>query len=218
MTPIVQLTDVTVEVPDRTIIDNLSMSLDRSHSLSVVGPSGSGKTTLLNCIAGLAPTTSGTVMVDGVSMNGRPNKVAAHRLRTIGLVFQFGELLPELTAVENAALPAAFAGFPDAAERAHALLMRVGLATRLDSFPDTLSGGEVQRVGIARALCTAPAVVLADEPTGALDPRAAEVVTQLLIETAREQGAALILATHDPAVAVCADRSLRLHDGRLVSA
>lgn len=214
--PVVQAADVVFEVPGRRVLDGLSLDLESGESLAVMGPSGSGKTTLLNCIAGLIRATAGTVIVAGMDMGrGADSKIAAYRLTTIGLVFQFGELLPELSVVENVALPALFIGRDDAHPQAMTRLDAVGMAGDAERYPDSLSGGETQRVAIARALITSPTVVLADEPTGALDETNANLVTELLLAACRDEQAALMIATHDPAVARAADRIMWLRRGRL---
>lgn len=210
--------DLVLEIPGRRLLDGVEMAADAGQCLAVMGPSGSGKTSLLNCLAGITRPTAGTIRVGDVDVDRLGTAArAAFRLRRVGLVFQFGELLPELTVVENVALPLRFLKVPrlEAEGRAMALLDRLGLGDRARAHPDVLSGGEVQRVGIARALAHAPALVLADEPTGMLDEANAVQVTALLIGMATASGATVVVATHDPAVAAAADRVLRLHDGHL---
>lgn len=216
--PVVQLRDVVVSVPGRQLLAGASLTVGAGESVAVMGPSGSGKTTLLNCIAGLARPTGGKVSVAGLQYeDASESRLSAHRLRSIGMVFQFGELLPELSVVENVALPALFAGRDDATTVARQQLAKVDLAQAAERFPDSLSGGETQRVAIARALATEPAVVLADEPTGALDEENAKLITAQLIAACAEGGAALVIATHDSAVARATDRILRLRAGQLVA-
>jgi ABC-type lipoprotein export system ATPase subunit len=212
----VQLADVVVDVPGRRILAGISLTVRAGESVAVVGPSGSGKTTLLNCIAGLTAARSGKVTVVGEDMTAaHAARVAALRLRAIGIVFQFGELLPELNVVENVALPALFMRRRDAYATARQLLQAVNMAGSGERSTDSLSGGETQRVAVARALVNEPVVVLADEPTGALDEDNARVVTQLLSTICKERQTALIVATHDPLVAQCSDRILRLGRGHL---
>lgn len=187
--------------------------------MAITGPSGSGKTTLLHLIAGIVTPDGGAVDVVGRDLTGLSvDARAAHRLRHIGLVFQFGELLPELTVRENVSLPARMAGVDreTADQQAARWLERVGLADQGDEVPATLSGGEAQRVAIARALVTDPSVVLADEPTGALDERTGRAIATLLVEATRASGRGLVLVTHDSAIAERADRELRLVAGKLV--
>ena len=204
-----------VDRPGRRVLDGVSLAVTAGEAVALVGPSGSGKTTLLGCIAGLVPATSGDIVVAGATQYGRSR--AGRRRAGIGMVFQSGELLPELTVLENVALPALFSERPDARARAGHQLALVGLSTVADRRPDRLSGGEVQRVAVARALVDAPELVLADEPTGALDEEAAQMVTALLIRACHEQGAALVMATHDPAVAATTDRTMVLSRGRLTA-
>ena len=215
---VVGVADVVLEVSGRRLLDGLSLAVMPRESIAIMGPSGSGKTTLLNCIAGLIRPASGTVTVAGCDMNrGKQSRIAGQRLRNIGLVFQFGELLPELTVIENVVLPALFVGRSDAYAQATSWLEAVGMAEHARQYPDSLSGGETQLVAIARAMITEPAVVLADEPTGALDEVNARLVTDLLLAACRLGGAALLIATHDPAVARSTDRTLRLRQGSLIS-
>jgi putative ABC transport system ATP-binding protein len=186
-----------------------------------MGPSGSGKSTLLNCLAGIFLPSSGQVVIDGSTVTAMSVSARARlRLRRVGIVFQFGELLPELTVLENVALPLRLQGRGArvADGGARAMLERLGVAGHAAKHPTELSGGEVQRVGIARALVHEPSLVLADEPTGALDEDNAGLITGLLIGVARELGAAVVVATHDPTVAACANRVFRLRAGRLVDA
>lgn len=207
-----------VEVPSRRLLNRVDLQLDVHESLAVMGPSGSGKTSLLNCLSGIVRPMAGRVIVDGTEISAlSPGKRAAFRLRNIGLVFQFGELLPELSVLENVALPSRLLGLSrvDSERRAAAWLERFGLENHAAKHPDALSGGEVQRVGIARALAHEPKLVLADEPTGALDEANVALVSKLLTEQAKELGAAVVIATHDPAVAGMADRVVRLREGEL---
>ncbi len=208
---------VVVEVPGRRIADGLDLRLAAGECVALMGPSGSGKTTVLNTLAGLVRPDSGTVDICGERVSDAPpDRSAAVRMSRIGMVFQFGELMPELSVLENIALPAAFASHPDATERATRLLDLVGLAGYEQRAPEELSGGEAQRAAIARALVCGPRLVLADEPTGALDEANARRITGLLVDVCRENRAALLVATHDPEVAAAMDRTLLLRDGLLV--
>ncbi len=215
------MSNLTLDVPGRRLLDAISFAGAAGECLAVVGPSGSGKTSLLNCLCGIATPTVGSVRVDGVELTGlRLSKRTAFRLRRVGMVFQFGELLPEMTALENVALPLRLMGFSrnEAEHRAAEWLDRLGLDGRGGAHPDVLSGGEVQRVGIARALAHEPCLVLADEPTGALDEANSSYIAELLVGVAKEFGATVVVATHDPLVASRADRAFRLREGRLAPA
>lgn len=210
---------LTLDVPGRRLLDDINLAAGAGECLAVVGPSGSGKTTLLNCLSGIAAPSGGSVRVDGMELTSLTlSKRTAFRLRRIGMIFQFGELLPELTALENVTLPIRLMGFSrhEAERRATLWLDRLGLKERAEAHPDVLSGGEVQRVGIARALAHEPLLVLADEPTGALDEHNSRHIAGLLVGAAKELGAVVVVATHDPLVASRADRVLRLQGGRLV--
>ncbi|QIG41648.1 ABC transporter ATP-binding protein [Nocardioides anomalus] len=196
-----------------------SVVVRRGEQLAVTGPSGSGKSTLLHCLAGTLLPDAGWVSYDGHRLDGL-SADARTRLRRvhIGLVLQFGQLVPELTALENVALPLLLEGRrrADAAEAARQWLDRVGIAGRADATPAELSGGEQQRVAIARGLVSSPSVVLADEPTGALDTVGGEQVVQVLVKATRETGAALVVVTHDHRLAAWMDREVVLRDGQTV--
>jgi putative ABC transport system ATP-binding protein len=197
----------------------LSITIERGSLVAIIGPSGSGKSTLLNLLGALDRPTTGRIAIDGVDLT-HMNDDERTRLRRekIGFVFQFFNLLPTMTAVENALLPAKLAGRRDAATaaRAASLLEQVGLGGRLHHLPDQLSGGEMQRVAVARALMMDPPVVLADEPTGNLDSDTGRQVLDLL-RGAVDQRRTVILVTHDPQIAAQADRVLALKDGALQS-
>ncbi|MGO3146837.1 MAG: ABC transporter ATP-binding protein [Leucobacter sp.] len=211
-----------VELPDGSrldILNDVSLSVEAGTHIAIVGRSGSGKTTLLNILGLLDVPSSGTVWFAGSDV-GKLRKAALDRARGngIGYVFQQFNLLTGLTAVENVMMPLAYATGPAFWRRrqlAIEMLDRVGLSHRLDSHPDNLSGGEQQRVAIARALIRKPRMILADEPTGALDVETGATVMKLLEEVATENGAALITITHDPTVAALASRSFRLNSGLL---
>ena len=209
-----------------TALGGVDLSVRPGELLAVLGRSGSGKSTLLHIAGGLDTPDSGTVMVAGVEISAMPAAARARlRRRSIGFVFQFFHLLPSLSVSENVELPLlverARASRDRASrdrasrDRAAAMLDAVGLAHRARHLPGELSGGEMQRVAVARALVTQPALVLADEPTGNLDSVTGASVLDLLTSHVREMGAALVMATHDPAAAACADRAVELSDGRL---
>jgi putative ABC transport system ATP-binding protein len=217
----IQLREVskTVKSGDQplTILHSLTLDIPGGQFLAVVGPSGSGKSTLLGLIAGLDAPTSGAVLIDGVDIT-RLDEDTLARLRgeKIGFVFQFFHLIPSLTAYENIAVPMEIAGSADVRRRTDALLHEVGLTERAHHYPSQLSGGEQQRVALARALANAPAIVLADEPTGNLDTATGRHILELLREIHRARGTTIILVTHDAELAAIADSRLVLRDGRVV--
>jgi putative ABC transport system ATP-binding protein len=185
-----------------------------------MGPSGSGKTTLLNCLSGLDDIDAGQVVVQGRDLFGMSDgDRTEHRAHAMGFVFQAFNLIPVFTAAENVELPLLLVGTPpkEARRRAAAMLDRVGLAHRLAHRPNEMSGGEQQRVTIARALVARPAIVWADEPTGNLDTRMAASVMDLLCQLNAEDGQTIVLVTHDPAIGARASRMVRMRDGRLIS-
>ena len=199
----------------RTLIENLSLEVAAGSSLSIVGPSGSGKTTLLNCLCGIHLPEKGRVFVDDVIINDLSTRGRArYRLRNMGMVFQSGELVPELTVLDNVMLPLLLDNVPEREANGAVLsvLDRLGVTTLRERYPESLSGGETQRVGVARALVRSPGIVFADEPTGALDDANAGTVVDLLIEAATEAGAAVVIVTHDQDVAARTDSSLRLEN------
>jgi putative ABC transport system ATP-binding protein len=216
-----KVSELVVEVPGRRLFEALSFSVPAGRCLAVVAPSGTGKTSLINCIAGLLPPAAGQVLVAGEDVWRLPPwRRSRMRLHHVGMVFQFGELIPELSAAENVALPLRLQGARPAASdrRAVERLERFDLAEKASQFPATLSGGEIQRVALARALVHRPAVVLADEPTGALDATNTVLVAQLLTAAAREDGAAVVVATHDPLVTERMDEVLDLRSARVAAA
>ncbi|MBK6734672.1 MAG: ABC transporter ATP-binding protein [bacterium] len=202
----------------RTVLDGADLRLARGEAVSLVGRSGSGKSTLLHVAAGIAVPTSGRVTLAGHDLTGSGEEVRTRLRRDhVGLVFQFFHLLPHLSLRENVAVPAWIAGDDRARtrERVDRLLARVGLLDRAGDPVGRLSGGEQQRVALCRALLRAPALVLADEPTGSLDDRTGSEVMDLLLDLTRQEGGSLLYVTHSRELAARADRSLRLVDGRL---
>jgi len=201
----------------RALVD-VSLTVHRGEFVAVMGPSGSGKSTLLTIAGGLETATAGSVTVDGLELSSlSKTKLAELRLLRVGYVFQDFNLLPALSAVENVAMPLELGGIrrAEAARRATEQLEHVGLGDRLDHFPDDLSGGEQQRVAIARALVAGGQLILADEPTGALDSLTGESVMRTL-RSACDEGASAVVVTHDAQLAAWADRVVFLRDGRMV--
>jgi len=204
-----------------SVLDGVDLDVGRGEAVSVIGRSGSGKSTLLQVLGGLDLPNAGEVLVGGRTLRSLNEEEGARvRSSTIGFVFQFHHLLREFTALENVMMPQLIAGRGQQAarERARELLAHVGLEARLTHKPAQLSGGEQQRVAVARALANRPLVLLADEPSGNLDPETAEALHDLFFQVLRDEGAALVLVTHDLALAARAGRVLRLHAGRLVPA
>ena len=204
-----------------TVLRDLELAVAAGEMIAVVGASGVGKSTLLHVLGGLDAVDGGTVAINGTELNGlADDERVAFRNRHVGFVFQFHHLLPEFTAVENAEMPMRIARLDvaDARQRAGELLRRVGLGERLTHRPGMLSGGEQQRVAVARALIMRPTVLLADEPTGDLDEQTADSLHALLREMHAAYGLTSIIATHNPRLAAACDRILRLEGGRLAAA
>jgi putative ABC transport system ATP-binding protein len=200
-----------------TALDGVTMALPSGTFTAVMGPSGSGKSTLLQCAAGLDRPTDGRVLIAGEPIPaGGEAAVTRFRRERVGFVFQQLNLLPTLTALENVTLPLRLAGRKVDRRHAADLLARVGLADRVHHRPGALSGGQQQRVAIARALAARPALIFADEPTGALDTRAARDVLGLLRQAVHEYGQTVVMVTHDPAATAYVDAVVFLADGRLV--
>jgi putative ABC transport system ATP-binding protein len=201
-----------------TILHPLDYAIPSGQFVAVVGPSGSGKSTLLGLLAGLDAPTTGQILIDGVDIT-RLNEDGLAKLRgeKIGFVFQFFHLVPSLTAFENVLIPMEIAGRRDAVPRARRLLDEVGLTERAHHYPSQLSGGEQQRIAIARALANDPPIVLADEPTGNLDSTTGRHIMDLLLNVQRSRVATLVLVTHDADLAALADTRLVLRDGRPVT-
>jgi putative ABC transport system ATP-binding protein len=200
-------------------LDGVEFDVEPGEFVAIMGPSGSGKSTLLHVIGALEPATSGTVALEGERYDGlEDDELTRLRRERMGFVFQFFNLLPSLSALENVLLPALIArrANDDMRDRASRLLSRVGLGGRADHTPSELSGGEQQRVSIARALLLAPHLVLADEPTGNLDSRAGAEILRLLRDLNRDERVTVVMVTHDPSAAAIADRIVFLRDGRSV--
>jgi putative ABC transport system ATP-binding protein len=199
----------------------VSLELTRGEVLAVTGPSGSGKSTLLHCLSGILRPEAGEVLYNGQRLDELAEAPRTRlRRREFGIVFQFGQLVPELTVEQNVALPLLLEGHERSAARAaaRALLDRLDVGGLATALPGELSGGEAQRAALARALVTGPQVVFADEPTGALDTVGGEALLDVLLSTARERGASVVLVTHDNRVAAHTDREVVLVDGAFTTA
>ena len=198
----------------------IDLDIQRGEVVAVMGPSGSGKSTLLHCLAGVVVPDSGTVSVGGrvITALSEAHR-SALRLTQFGFVFQFGQLLPDLTAVDNITIPLLLGGMKrrQALKEAHGWLDRLGLEAAAAKLPGELSGGEAQRIAIARALVAHPSVLFADEPTGSLDSLAAENVLTAMLELVRQSGTTLVMITHDPRTAAYADREIIVRDGQLAA-
>lgn len=191
----------------------ISFSVEKGEFAVIVGPSGAGKTTVLNILGGMDTATSGRLLVDGVDISSfSGKKLVRYRREGIGFVFQFYNLVPNLTALENVELALQICRHPLDAEQ---VLGEVGLADRMKNFPSQLSGGEQQRVSIARALAKNPKLLLCDEPTGALDYQTGKAILKLLQDTCREKGVTVIVITHNSAIAPMADRVIEIKNGRV---
>ena len=198
-------------------VDDVSFSVEKGEFLAIIGPSGSGKSTLLHILGGVDRPTSGKVWVDGQDVYAQDDEaLAIFRRRQVGLIYQFYNLIPVLTAEENMTLPVLLDGRKVNRERLEELLDTLALQNRRKALPNQLSGGQQQRVSIGRALMNAPAVVLADEPTGNLDSKNSQEIVQLLKYSNRHYGQTLIVITHDESIALQADRILAIEDGRIV--
>ncbi|QBM16724.1 ABC transporter ATP-binding protein YtrE [Marinobacter sp. JH2] len=207
---------VSLETDTLTILQGVNLEINRGESVAIVGRSGSGKTTLLGLLAGLDTPSEGTVELDGAEISRlTEDERAKLRARRVGFVFQSFQLLPALSALENVMLPLELAGIEAPHQRARDLLERVGLGERLNHTPRQLSGGEQQRVAIARAFASEPSILFADEPTGNLDNRTGQSVSDLLMDLNREQGATLVMVTHDEQLAARCNRTFHIEAGVL---
>jgi putative ABC transport system ATP-binding protein len=221
--PVIHLKDVSLTLGEGAssvhVLKGVSLDVSPGEATGIVGPSGSGKSTLLMVLAGLERVDAGIVRIAGEVLNGRSeDQIAAFRGRNIGIVFQSFHLIPNMTALENVAVPLELAGRRDAFEIAALELEAVGLADRVTHYPGELSGGEQQRVAIARALAPEPRILIADEPTGNLDQATGKQVADLLFTKARERGMTLVLVTHDPALASRCARQVSMRSGRIDAA
>ncbi|QND51163.1 ABC transporter ATP-binding protein [Phyllobacterium sp. 628] len=196
------------------VLKGISLAINAGQSVGIVGPSGSGKSTLLMVLAGLEGIDSGSVEIAGAKLETMSeDATAAFRGKNIGIVFQSFHLIPNMTALENVAVPLELAGNPDAFAIAERELAAVGLADRVTHYPGELSGGEQQRVAIARALAPSPKILIADEPTGNLDTTTGRQIADLLFHKQKELGLTLVLVTHDPALSARCDREIRVRSG-----
>ena len=203
---------------DLTVLDNINIDIPAGQVVAIVGPSGSGKTTLLGLSAGLDKSTTGSVEMCGIALNElSENQRAEIRNQKVGFVFQNFQLIPTLTALENVMIPLELQGSDKAQERAEELLARVGLAERGKHYPSQLSGGEQQRVSIARAFINTPEILFADEPTGNLDDSTGQKIEQLLFDLNAEENTTLVLVTHDLELASKAHRVIKLRGGKVIS-
>jgi putative ABC transport system ATP-binding protein len=218
--PILSARDVTRTFGSTEALRGVDLDIAAGEVLAVMGPSGSGKSTLLHCLAGILRPDRGEVLFDGARIDTLSERARTElRRKQFGFVFQFGQLVPELSAIENIALPLLLAGVRrrDALTTARTWLDQLRLSELEGRRPGELSGGEAQRIALARAMVARPGVVFADEPTGSLDSLSGELVMDLLVDTARREGTTVVLVTHEPRVAAYADREIVVRDGRVAT-
>jgi len=198
-------------------VDDISFSVEKGEFLAIIGPSGSGKSTLLHILGGVDRPTGGKVYLNGQDVYAQnEDQLAIFRRRQVGLIYQFYNLIPVLNVVENMTLPVLMDGRKVNEDRLNEMLITLGLQTKRKNLPNQLSGGQQQRVSIGRALMNAPALVLADEPTGNLDSKSSQEIIELLKQSNRSYGQTLIVITHDESIALQADRIIAIEDGRIV--
>ena len=215
----IEIKGVTKNFGSLQVLKGIDLRIEKGEIVSIVGPSGAGKTTLLQILGTLDKPDSGSVVVDGTETSTlSTNKLSEFRNTHLGFVFQFHQLLPEFTAIENIMIPAYIAGMKpkEARSRAEELLAFMGLSDRATHKPNELSGGEKQRVAVARALMNNPAVILADEPSGSLDSKNKEELHNLFFELRDKFGQTFVIVTHDETLATLTDRTIHLKDGRIV--
>ena len=215
----IEIKGVTKSFGSLQVLKGIDLCIEKGEIVSIVGPSGAGKTTLLQILGTLDKPDSGSVVVDGIETSTlSTNKLSEFRNTHLGFVFQFHQLLPEFTAIENIMIPAYIAGMKpkEAHNRAEELLAFMGLSDRATHKPNELSGGEKQRVAVARALMNNPAVILADEPSGSLDSKNKEELHKLFFELRDKFGQTFVIVTHDETLATLTDRTIHLKDGRIV--
>jgi putative ABC transport system ATP-binding protein len=201
------------------VLRDIDLAISSGEAVGLVGPSGSGKSTLLMVLAGLERPDSGSVLVEGQDLAGlSEDRLASFRGARIGIVFQSFHLIPTMTALENVAIPLELQGASDAFERAAQELAAVGLAERATHYPAQLSGGEQQRIALARAIAADPAILVADEPTGNLDETTGNAIIDLIFDLKQARGTTLVLVTHDPVLAARCDRTVRMRSGRIIAA
>lgn len=220
--PVIDLKDVHLTLDSSAgpvhILRGVDLSIEAGQAVGIVGPSGSGKSTLMSIMTGLERASSGTVMIDEIDYTKRnEDQLALHRRERVGILLQAFHLIPTMTALENVAVPLELSGRKDAFERAEEELNLVGLGHRLDHYPAQLSGGEQQRVAMARALAPNPKILFADEPTGNLDSTTGSSIINLMFELHDKRDTTLVLITHDPGLANRCDRVIRMADGLIES-
>lgn len=218
--PVIRMKDVSLTLGEGAssvhVLKGISLDIAGGETVGIVGPSGSGKSTLLMVLAGLERIDSGSISIAGEDLTGMSeDRLAAFRGRNVGIVFQSFHLIPNMTALENVAVPLELAGRADAFEVAERELTEVGLKDRLTHYPGELSGGEQQRVAIARALAPSPRLLIADEPTGNLDQATGRQISDMLFAKAAERAMTLMLVTHDPTLAARCSRQIAIRSGRI---